>query len=154
MLKVKFKNALTNSFLISESTANQMIDLIDKAKQDNFTLGRYSFDEGIFANVEEYQTKENSLYERHEKYADIQVVTKGKERIILAPLDGSLREVKPYDNFKDIAFLKGKQQKIIPLQQNDFLIILPNTAHMPCINDEGTHTVRKLVFKIPKELIK
>ena len=42
---------------------------------------RYEISDKIYANIEEYQTKENGYFEAHQKYADIQLLLAGEEII-------------------------------------------------------------------------
>jgi beta-galactosidase beta subunit len=38
-------------------------------------LGRYDLEDGVFAIVQEYFTKEESFYEAHKKYIDLQYMS-------------------------------------------------------------------------------
>ena len=62
---------------------------------ENIADGHYEIDgEKIFANVSSYEPKEfngDMRCEAHKKYADLQAVLEGEERIDWAPL-GSLKE--------------------------------------------------------------
>lgn len=67
---------------------------LDKAAEflagENIADGHYEIDgEKIFANVSSYEPKEfngDMRFEAHKKYADLQAVLEGEERIDWAPL--------------------------------------------------------------------
>ena len=116
------------------------------------SLGRHFFGDHIYANVEEYITKERNegRYESHRKYIDIQYIISGKEKIIVNNIK-DLELEKRYDPLTDICFYYGnKEGKEHILKENDFMILYPEDGHMPCIStEEGAQKVRKIVFKIP-----
>lgn len=123
-------------------------------QEGSFTPGRYEFGHGIYANAEKYTTKDrvkdNRHFERHEKMYDVQILVKGMEQILFAPVDERLTEVEAYDPKRDIAFLDGEATEALALKTKTFCVIGPDMAHMPCLNLDGKQReVRKIVFKIP-----
>src|SRR5262245_49167940 len=68
--------------------------------------GKYELDgQNVFAIVQRYQTrpKEKCAWEAHRKYADVQFVLSGAERMGWAPISGlTVRD--PYNAEKDVAF--------------------------------------------------
>ena len=65
--------------------------------------GRYVINDNVYANVQDYTTKDDALYEAHKEYIDIQYMVKGKELIGISDIKNcKIRE--PYDSDKDIAF--------------------------------------------------
>ena len=96
---------------------------LDKAAEflagENIADGHYEIDgEKIFANVSSYEPKEfnsDMRFEAHRKYADLQAVLEGEERIDWAPL-GSLREEsEEYSKGGDIAFYSGDEHMRVTL---------------------------------------
>lgn len=137
--KIKELNEIAYNFITKEAA--------------NAPLGRHELGGGVYANIEEYQTKPRSAgrYEAHRRYIDIQYIILGEELITLAPLDQVVHSVlNPYDSGKDIAFYQRDDDGVDNyLTAGDFLIIGPATAHMPQIMVNGRQTVRKCVVKVP-----
>ena len=88
---------------------------LDKAAEflagENIADGHYEIDgEKIFANVSSYEPKEfngDMRFEAHKKYADLQAVLEGEERIDWAPLGSLKEESEEYSKGGDIAFYSG-----------------------------------------------
>ena len=78
---------------------------------ENIADGHYEIDgEKIFANVSSYEPKEfngDMRFEAHRKYADLQAVLEGEERIDWAPLGSLKEEREEYSKGGDIAFYSG-----------------------------------------------
>ena len=111
--------------------------------------GKYEIEgEYIFVSVQDYQTKsvEEGKIEAHRKYADIQFIAKGTEKMGV----GDIENFKPatfYDDAKDIIFLEGDAE-FIEVKSGDFLVFMPQDAHMPCIENNGVSYVKKAVVKV------
>ena len=118
----------------------------DLLKLDN---GKYEIDgENIFVSVQDYNTKPESegKFEAHKKYADIQFIIKGEEKIGYT----NIQNCSPstfYDDTNDIVFLEGSGD-FITARENTFLIFLPQDAHMPCILTDSPEYVKKAVVKV------
>ena len=118
----------------------------DLLKLDN---GKYEIDgENIFVSVQDYNTKPESegKFEAHKKYADIQFIITGEEKIGFT----NVKNCTPttfYDDTNDIIFLEGKGD-FIKAVENTFLIFLPQDAHMPCISIDNSKYVKKAVVKV------
>lgn len=112
--------------------------------------GRYELD-GILAYVlvDEYMPRkeEDSRFEAHRKYADIQYVASGQEFIGITPL-GNTRVTVAYSEEKDIVFLAADGNNLRPASPDRFFILFPGDAHMPCIQSEKDTKVKKIVIKI------
>lgn len=104
----------------------------------------------VFASVSQYEPKDfaKSQWESHRKYADIQCMIQGEEKIGKAPVSG-LTVTVPFDTSKDIAHYKG-DGKYYVAKPGTFFIFFPGEAHRPNIkvnpNDNGT--VKKIVIKV------
>ena len=114
-------------------------------------LGRYDLENGVFAIVQEYFTKEESVYEAHKKYIDLQYIVSGEEIIYVSDISEVQECVESYDETKDIAFYQTEQScRKLKLEKDTFVILFPNDAHKPCISVCGNPSeVRKVVVKIP-----
>lgn len=115
--------------------------------------GRHEIDgEKIFANVSSYEPKEFSAdmrFEAHKKYADLQAVLAGGERIDWAPLGSLKEESEEYSKGGDIAFYSGEKHMSVTLSAGEFVILFPGDAHKPCIRSSGS--VKKAVIKLALE---
>ena len=116
---------------------------------ENITPGKYYIEgEKIYANIQEYETKDDADYEAHRKYADIQYMIKGRE--FAGAVD--INKCKPcteYDGEKDIEFLKYAGEEFYQvLNEGEFLIFYPQDAHKPSINPGHKQLVKKVVVKV------
>jgi YhcH/YjgK/YiaL family protein len=112
---------------------------------------KYELDgDKLFATVSEYLTKdeETTNFEAHRKYIDIQYVIIGREIMNVAPLKTACEEVTPYDEAKDIEFLKVLTMQKHAATQENFFIFFPSDAHRPGIKENTSARVRKLVIKV------
>ena len=118
----------------------------DLAKFEN---GRYEIeDKEVFALVSEYNTKSlaEAKWESHNKYADIQYIVIGEEKMGFAPL-GSMEVTEGYNPEKDITFLKGKGD-YVTVKPGTFVIFFPQDAHQPGVAVNGSTPVKKVVVKV------
>lgn len=112
--------------------------------------GRYELEgSDLFVNVSEYVTKneEEVQYEAHRKYADIQYLASGAERIGVAALE-SKTITAPYDSTKDVAFLAADDHNFRQATPENFFIFFPNDAHRPGVKINENDNVRKIVIKV------
>lgn len=116
-----------------------------------FSPGMIEIDgKDIFANVQEYTTVpwEDSKFEAHNLYYDIQYIAEGKEMFGYVNRE-KLTEEAPYDDKYDIVLFEEPEVcgKIL-LEAGDFVIVPPEDAHKPkcAVGDSGT--VKKIVIKV------
>ena len=115
----------------------------------NLANGKYEIDgDNIFVSVQDYHTKPESegKFEAHKKYADIQFIIKGEEKIGCTNIQ-NCAPTTFYDDKNYIVFLEGKGD-FITAQENTFLIFMPQDAHMPCIAINDSVYVKKAVVKV------
>lgn len=115
----------------------------------SLTAGKHLIDgENVFALVTEGPLKEldKTLFEAHQKYSDIHLMIKGKEKIGVAPFS-SATVVTPYDPVKDIGFYTADGQYYVGDTETIF-ILFPKDAHRPGLKLEGYDVVKKIVVKI------
>ncbi|HQO10133.1 MAG TPA: YhcH/YjgK/YiaL family protein [Clostridiales bacterium] len=124
---------------------------IRTADLENLPNGKHPVKgEDIYASVSEYHTKEEGYLEKHVKYIDIQLVTRGTEKIgFLGLEDQEIRD--HYDEDKDIAFYFGDCEYII-LQPGLFAIFFPEDLHKPGISVYNSVKVKKIVIKVKAEV--
>ena len=115
--------------------------------------GRYDLESGCYVNVDSYETRENTCFEAHKKYVDVQLMVQGEEQIFCAP-EPHGTPTTAYDEQKDVWFFtcdKGPFS-VVHLTAGMAVVLEPWDLHAPC-NWQSIRRNRKLVFKIPVELL-
>jgi len=153
MIKDKLENAKIY-FGISENLKNGFEWLMSQ-DLENINPQKYCIDgDKIYANVQEYQTKNDAKYEAHRKYIDIQYVVKGSERVGVADrklCTDTAVDITPYNESSDIEFFDcSGEDEWQRLNAGEFLVLFPNDAHKPSINPENklNSIVKKVVVKV------
>lgn len=104
----------------------------------------------VFALITEYVPKDldQSQWESHRKYADIQAVITGEEKIGKS-LVSKLTVTKPYDESSDLANYTGPGKYHVATP-GTFYIFFPGEGHRPGLKVHNTDTakVKKLVIKM------
>ena len=114
--------------------------------------GRHEItDDGVYANVQEYESKIESSYEAHREYVDIQCVVSGEEYIYVADIADVNEPQGEFDVKKDIQFFRSadNSRKVLTDKDN-YVILFPKDAHQPCMAIDGKPGhIRKIVVKVP-----
>jgi len=123
----------------------------DPSKPD----GRYEIEpEKIYALVSSYETSPASQnrFEIHRKYADVQVVIEGEEKVEVS-LSSELKSVSEYNDAKDAVFLESPMDSAsLAMRRGHFAVIYPNEVHRPNCDLHGKLHVRKIVVKVRMNL--
>lgn len=108
-------------------------------------------DDGVYANVQTYLTKDTAPFENHRRYIDVQCVVSGEEDIFISDIHDCTGRLSDYDGATDIEFFAdAAHPREARADKNNFLILFPGEAHRPCISPDGKQThVRKIVVKVP-----
>lgn len=114
---------------------------------------KIEINENSFAIEQVYQTypSEDSLFESHKKYIDIQFIVAGEEIIEVENIDNLTLE-HAYDEEND--FMEYKNQLAVSklvLRAGDGMILFPEDGHKPCIQLENPAKVIKIVVKLAVE---
>jgi biofilm protein TabA len=115
----------------------------------NLKPGKYIIDgNNAIASITEAPSKEfeQSTWESHRRYIDLQYVIKGKEKIGVSPI-AVATVTKPYDEKKDGANYTAEGKYYIA-DPKSFFLFFPDDVHRPNIKVDGYDTVKKLVIKI------
>lgn len=128
------------------------LEFLSKTDFSEVENGRIEIVEGVYANVQTYDSKPlaQGKFEAHRDYIDIQYVIEGEELVAVANLT-DCEELIPYDCEKDIEFLSylpAKKPEMIELKPDRFLLLYPDDAHMPSITTKEPQPVKKVVVKI------
>ncbi|NOY75621.1 MAG: DUF386 domain-containing protein [Kiritimatiellaeota bacterium] len=104
--------------------------------------------ENVFAIVQSYESRplEDSKWEAHREYIDVQFIISGSEKIGVAKLDGLSPETE-YDESGDCRLFNGDGD-MLTLCPGDFAVLYPWDAHMPGVAIDAPEKVRKVVVKI------
>lgn len=125
-------------------------DFINKAVKENLPVGTYEIDgRNLFAFIQEYKTKlpEESAFEGHRKYIDIQYIVSGTEVMMVADIS-KMKESCDYK--EDIVFFEDFDKAIMcVIEEGEYGIFFPWDTHKPglCF-DEKPEKVRKIVVKV------
>ena len=105
-------------------------------------------DTDVYGNKFTYDTvsMEETFFEAHANFADIQIMTKGAERVDVA--DISVLNVDEAHPDRDFWALSGRTQLRVRLEPGWFLLVLPGDAHKLKIQLGKPETVTKAVFKV------
>ena len=129
----------------------ECIKFLENTDWADLSLGRHDVaDTEIYAVVSEYNTRsvEESKWEAHKKFADLQVVLEGSENIYVSDL--SNMESGEYHEDSDYLECAGACGNIVNMNTESGLLLMPNDVHMPCISKDNMPAfVKKCVFKIP-----
>lgn len=113
--------------------------------------GRHDIDgDALFALVQRYDTAPGAekRFEAHRRYADIQYVASGRERILHAPAE-DLEVETSYDAAADVVFFRDPQaSSSLLLAAGSFAVLYPHDAHKPGCMAGGREPVTKVVVKV------
>ncbi|MCR5289171.1 MAG: YhcH/YjgK/YiaL family protein [Treponema sp.] len=101
----------------------------------------------VYANVQKYTTKnvEDSKFEAHRNYIDIQLLVKGAEKIDYAPVNTLTDITDPYNYDKDCVKMKGNATQSVTIEPGNACVLFPEDGHRPCQHPDG---------KTPTEVVK
>lgn len=129
---------------------NKAFEFLSSRDLDALPLGRYDIDgDLLFAKVDTYTTRnvEDTRYEAHKEYADIQYIISGEERISVQPLKRVSLAV-PYNKERDISFYTSVTNCFFLADRTSYFIFFPENAHRPCLKVTNNSRVKKIVIKV------
>lgn len=100
----------------------------------------------LFVTRYDYTTlpEEETFFEYHRDYVDIQLLTAGRERVAVTPA----AELEVFEQHGDFWGCRGENRQTLVLRPGDFLAVFPEEGHRLKIAVEGPEAVSKVVFKI------
>lgn len=126
------------------------LEYLEKTNFSELEAGKYEIDGAfIYAYVQQYETKpfEESSWEAHRKYIDIQYVFSGCEMMGYANIDG-MKTARDYDESGDYLLLEG-EGSFIKVSAGSFAIFSPADAHMPGLAvNNSPEKIKKIVVKV------
>ncbi len=147
---------VTASLMKKNKTFKMVLDFLDDKDLINKENGKYDLDDGVFALVQSYDTKpeKEGRWESHQAYIDVQFIVSGDELDLTTNKDNlTLDEDKLKEN--DALFYKKFYEPVtkMHLTTGDVCVFFAEDAHEPGLNLDGTVPIKKVVVKIPKDLI-
>ncbi len=127
----------------------KVIDYLKGLDVLRLPIGDFEVDgRAVYGFIKEKQlTKENERWEAHRRYADVQMILGGSERMGYQPYTGQTVS-EPYNPDKDVEFFVGTGGSELLLNPGDFAIFLPGELHRPdCPTAKGPLS-RKMVIKV------
>lgn len=124
-------------------------EFIEKHDLGRIPCGKYLIDgEDFFVNVVSYDTKKETecIWEAHRQYIDIHYIINGKEKIRVANVNDM--QIQEYIDEIDYVKMEGQASAEINLQENKFLILFFEDAHMTGEYIEQPQKIKKAIFKI------
>lgn len=132
------------------SNFDAAIAFLEKADLGSLTTGQFEIKgQQVYGIVSDRMLEEEpTKWEIHKKYADVQLVLDGSERIGWCTLE---KDFPSYDEEKDVAFAENMEGMEFTLNKGDFMILFPQDVHCPNgPAPENAHS-RKLVLKVRLE---
>jgi biofilm protein TabA len=145
------RRELAMSYFLNKERWDKAFAFLKENDLTKIELKRYEIDgNNLYAPVSEYLSKneEEAQYEAHQKYIDIQYVVSGKELIGMAPASLKGEIVTPYNETKDVEFMKVKEIINRKATPDRFFIFFPSDLHRPGLKDGENSMVRKVVVKV------
>lgn len=126
-------------------------------KSPALPAGKYEIDgKRVYASIFCYTTiaGKESVFEAHQKYADLQLLLCGEEQVGVIQSD-KLQEKTPYDATGDVILYEPgtTQYSSIVLQPGYFVLLLPRDIHMPGLATKVPGPVTKVVIKISVDVL-
>ena len=126
-------------------------EFIKKALAENLPLGRYDFENGDYAFIQEYVTKDEAdcVFEGHRKYIDIQYIISGVEVIAVADISKTAPEDE-YSEEKDVQFFENCDRAATTvIDAGEYAIFFPYDIHKPGMSLNGNKApLKKIVVKV------
>lgn len=102
----------------------------------------------VYGNIFTYETVPDgeSFFEAHARFADIQIMRSGSERVAVS--DISVLETDEAHPDRDFWAMHGSEESSVVLSPGSFLVVLPGDAHKLKMQLGESATVTKSVFKV------
>ena len=151
-------NPDTNAALLEEQVAanpaqwQAVYDFLTGNDLAALAVGRHEIvPGGAYANVQEYQTKTEGVFEAHRDFIDVQIVVSGEEVIGVADLADALDCTLEYDKDRDcVLYASASKIRKLDVDSTSWCIFFPSDLHQPGMARDGVPSpVKKVVVKIP-----
>ena len=136
-----------NSYIGLNENIVKGLKFLQTADFSKMEDGRYDIDgDNLYINISHFETREsNTKLEAHRKYADIQYVISGEEKVGFGQLEDAEKVLDSLPE-NDCYFYEGKVS-YVTLGQNMFVIFFPQDTHAAAMYTEESQMIRKAVVK-------
>lgn len=143
------RNEFARQFHAHPARWRKAFDFLRDTDLVSLPAGEYEIEgKEVFIIVAEAEKKDfdETKWESHREYQDIQMVITGGEKMGVTPVS-SLAVTEPYDESRDVAFYSGEGE-IHTAEPNVFFIFFPTDGHRPDIKIDGIERDKKVVVKV------
>lgn len=141
---------LAKQFYKNKERWKKAFDFLHDNDLKNISVGRYELEgNDLYVMVQNYTTKneENTSFEAHRNYADIQYIIEGKEKIGVITHENT-KEITSYDSLKDIVLLASVQNNYRVATPSVFFVFFSEDVHRPCVKVNENIQIKKVVVKV------
>lgn len=140
-----------------QSLCPNFADAITWSRQADWAAlpaGKHAIDgDRLFVIIESLNTQpltNDSIWEAHDRYIDIQCILEGTERMGWTPRTDHLPVRQPYDTETDKVFYDASRVTgtMIDVESGQAVIFFPHDAHAPGLAIDEPKPVKKAVFKV------
>lgn len=130
---------------------DKAIDSIIKGEYLTAPAGVTNIDgKEVLFNVQENvipKNVEDTFFEIHKQYIDIQLIIDGEEKFGYAALEDTTAK-NEFSPEKDFQALNGDIELTYTMKAGRFILFFPEEPHMPCLKSGDTEKIKKVVYKI------
>ncbi|MEO5911974.1 MAG: YhcH/YjgK/YiaL family protein [Pelobium sp.] len=143
------KDEFAKQYTANKAVWDKAFEWMKSQDLNALAVGKYPIDgDNAYASITEIIDKplEDTKWESHKKYIDLQYIISGAEKIGISPTVAG-EVINPYTDAKDVMNYKIDDAKFVTATPKAFYLFFPADAHRPNIkvNEEK---VKKLVIKI------
>jgi YhcH/YjgK/YiaL family protein len=145
------KKELAVYYFKNKERWNKAFSFLKDSDLTKLEVRRHDIDgDNVYAIVSESMTRneEDTKFEAHHKYIDIQHVINGAEQMSVSPLSEKKDELVPYDPAKDVEFMTVNNTTSYVATPDKFFIFFPSDIHRPSVKIVENKIVRKVVIKV------
>lgn len=150
MFSCKLEN-LVNANLFQKEDLVAIANFLKNNDLKTLAVGSYPLNGDNVVKILEYETREpNDKFEGHEKFADVQHIIFGEEKLSLAN-EKDCTLLQAYNPAKDVYFYNGPAcDKVVLVGGSDLdcVVFMPFELHQPNVCVDKIGKVKKAVFKI------
>ena len=150
MFTCKLEN-LTKSNIFKKEDLAAIENFLKQNDLKTLAVGNYPLNGDNVVKIFEYETKEaNEKFEGHEKFADVQIIIVGEERLSIANVEDCTL-LQEYNPEKDVYFYNGPANDAVVLKGGsdlDTVVYMPFELHQPNVCVDKPSFVKKAVIKI------
>lgn len=144
------KRSLAVQYFKNRKRWDQAFEFLKNTDLNSLPKGKAELDgQNLFYTIDFYLTKnmEDTRYESHQKYIDIQYVFAGEELMGITTTDQA-QVTEPYNSEKDIIFYSSDKGIFARANPAEYLVFFPEDVHRPLIKVGDNAAAKKVVVKI------